>query len=271
MRSAFDSNTAAIVKTKVWERMELDNEVRRNDPNTWTQERIGIADGWAPNLGPPWSNAYTPRLRNAFDQLMGKGKWEESSLGLGWWVISFPGFWDDALDQDSTLKWGAAGKWHVDGAHFQHFIDSKEVGLLPIFIFTTIGPRDGGTLLCPGSHQIVSQILNERKTQGDTIGMTGTEVSLETIKRCDVKNNFIEIQGNPGDVVLCHPFMLHARSMNCGTGLDRSVRPMCHPGIALKENLFVGTDSFLEAAGGVGEGSEMKELSCVEKAIVDSL
>lgn len=52
------------------------------------------------------------------------------------------------LDQDSTLKWGAAGKWHVDGAHFQHFIDSKEVGLLPIFIFTTIGPRDGGTLLC---------------------------------------------------------------------------------------------------------------------------
>ena len=61
-------------------------------------------------------------------------------------------------------------------------------------------------------------------------------------------------------LVLCHPFMLHARSMNCGSGLDRSVRPMCHPGIALKKAMSIYR--------GVGEAPEV---SPVERVIIDAV
>jgi len=42
-----------------------------------------------------------------------------------------------------------------------------------------------------------------------------------------------QIQGNAGDVMLTHPFLLHARSKNLGQrGID-SVRFMCNPNVAL--------------------------------------
>ena len=91
-------------------------------------------------------------------------------------------------------------------------------------------------------------------------GLTGGEISAEVMKRCDVANNAVEVLGSPGDVVLCHPFMLHARSMNCGSGLDRSVRPMCHPGIALKKAMSIYR--------GVGEAPEV---SPVERVIIDAV
>ena len=254
-------------------------------------------------MGPPYSSAFTPRLRGAFDQLMGVDKYEESSLALGWWVVTFPGFWDDRLEDDALLEWGAAGHWHVDGAHFQHFINSKEVGLLPIFLFNTIGKHDGGTLLCPGSHRVVAEILHECNTHdqesggrsgarsggrsgeyGDSDaseeeehggGMSGGQISAEALLRCDVVNNVVEVNGEPGDVVLCHPFMLHARSMNCGTGLERSVRPMCHPGIALKEPMSIygstmGMTDSPTCATTSGSSGTM-ELSPVERAIVEAV
>ena len=303
--------------------MEQDSHLRRDDPNTWTVERYGIADGWLPSMGAPYSDAYSPKLRAAFDQLMGPDKYEESSLALGWWVVTFPGFWDERLadypGHPPEVAWGAAGHWHIDGAHFQHYINSKEVGLLPIFLFNTIGKHDGGTLLCPGSHRVVAEILHEyneddgynaynaymeqdmepdidmveegggggeKNSSGGTTqkreegeddwseeeeeeeeagrgrrgGLTGGEISAEVLKRCDVANNAVEVQGSPGDVVLCHPFMLHARSMNCGSGLDRSVRPMCHPGIALKKAMSIYR--------GVGEAPKV---SPVERVIVDAV
>ena len=235
--------------------------MRRDDPNTWTIERYGIAETFT---GTPYRDAYTPRLCSAFDQLMGTGKWEESNFGLGWWVVSFPGFWDDALEDDPTLEWGAAGSWHVDGAHFQHHIDSKEVGLLPIFLFSEIGSHDGGTLLCPGSHHVVARILHEHRLQGGVEGMRGTDVSAEAIARCGDANgiiqHWVEVQGSPGDVVLCHPFMLHARSMNCGRALGRSVRPMCHPAISLKEDMNVLTPN-----------ATLSSLSIVERTIQEAI
>ena len=258
LRQAFDVDTATAVKTKIWERLEATTHIKKHDPNTWTLERVGLAESYPPTPGTLWNKCYPPRLRHAFDQLVGHGRWEESSLGMGWWVVSFPGFWDDALDEDPTLVWGAAGRWHVDGAHFQHYLDSKEVGLLPIFVFNHLEEHDGGTLLCPGSHNVVAQILHERAQYGDQQGMTGVEVSIAATERCDVKTNMIEIHGAPGDVVLCHPFMLHARSMNCGKYFERSVRPMCHPAIALKQEMNVSTAAVVSSS----------LLSPVERAIV---
>ncbi len=45
----------------------------------------------------------------------------------------------------------------------------------------------------------------------------------------------MEINGEPGDVALLHPFMLHARSPNTG----RRVRFICNPCISFKEPMRV--------------------------------
>ena len=177
LKNAFSRRVAEDVTDCIWKRMAQDG-IERDDPNTWC-ERKGIAETYGPKLGPPWCNVFTDRLLGAFDQLMGKGMWEESSLGLGWWVVTFPGFGDGSIhddkfagEEDCGDNWSAAGRWHVDGAHFRHFLNSKEVGLLPIFLFSDIGPQDGGTLLCQGSHKVVAQVLSDSKE-----GLSGVELS----------------------------------------------------------------------------------------------
>lgn len=259
LKKAFSKTSAAEVVDRIWERMAEDG-IRRDDPNSWC-ERKGIAETYSPSLGSPWSNVYTKRLTRAFDQLLGEDRWEKSSLGLGWWVVTFPGFGDGPFygnqRSDSSLMhhrdtassgvdhvddWSAAGRWHVDGAHFTHFLNSQEVGLLPIFLFTDIGAQDGGTLLCRGSHTVVAEILNERRE-----GLPGSQLSGIAKQRCSVVDygrvalnpNIVEVNGEAGDVMLCHPFMLHARSQNRGKYLQRSVRPMCHPAISLKAPLRI--------------------------------
>ena len=38
----------------------------------------------------------------------------------------------------------------MDGAHFQHHINSKQLGILPIFLFSSIERHGGGTALRVG-------------------------------------------------------------------------------------------------------------------------
>lgn len=46
-----------------------------------------------------------------------------------------------------------------------------------------------------------------------------------------------------GDVMLAHPFLLHARSKNFGQLGVESVRFMCHPAVPLRAPMQVGRDS----------------------------
>ena len=50
-----------------------------------------------------------------------------------------------------------------------------------------------------------------------------------------------------GDVMLAHPFLLHARSKNFGQLAIESVRFMCHPAVPLRAPMQVGRDN---SAGG---------------------
>ncbi|RHY27970.1 hypothetical protein DYB32_006384 [Aphanomyces invadans] len=69
------------------------------------------------------------------------------------------------------------------------------------------------------------------------------------------------LKGRAGDVMLTHPFLMHARSKNCGA----SVRFMCNPNVGLKEpmQLFQTT--------GADEDADTRVLSAVEAAIVQAL
>jgi hypothetical protein len=101
----------------------------------------------------------------------------------------------------------AVGGWHKDGDFFRHFLDSPEQALLTLVLWTDMLPRGGGTFVAADSVPVVTRFLAEHPEgvlpgEFDYAGLIG---------QC---RDFVEMTGEAGDVVLLHPFMLHATSQN---------------------------------------------------------
>ncbi|CAN0413984.1 unnamed protein product [Ectocarpus sp. 12 AP-2014] len=156
-----------MIRESLWKRLKGDG-IRREEPATWVRkigipEIYGISSSPKKRRGHPWKGALSPKLKSAVDQLAGVGSWEE--FGCGWWMVTFPGF--------AQPPWGAEGKWHIDGAHFRHYPHSREIGILPIFLFSDVRKHGGGTAVLRGSHKKVAEILwNRAGTTGLTVPQT---------------------------------------------------------------------------------------------------
>ena len=151
LRGAFPREAAKSVRDELWKMTGLDP----NDPNTWTKGQVHLQKVLHGPLAEP---VFTPRLLAAFDDLMGVGRWEYSAH-LGWWPISFPGFEKPPWQEPQT-------GWHVDGQQFHHHLNSRDQGLLSIFLFSDIEPGDGGTALSLGSHEIAARVLEASEPDG---------------------------------------------------------------------------------------------------------
>jgi len=210
LREAFSSDAAGAVRAKLWPEFGLDP----NDPTGWTKPSIRIE---LHLLGPEVDACLTDRFRGAVDDLLGAAAWEPLT-GLGGWPALFPGF--------SSGPWAAPKVgWHIDGIHFHHRLDTRTQGLLPIFLFSDIGPGDGGTAIRPGSHKVTARILLAAEPEG----LSCNELAQRTNEFTYAEE--IEAVGNAGDVLLLHPFMSHATSVNTGS----RVRFICNPCVSLKE------------------------------------
>lgn len=97
LEAAFPSAVAERCRARLWRELQLDP----GRPSEWTRpliRLIGTAEA-------PFCDVYdTPRLRSAFDALVGAGRWHPR-VGLGTIPIRFP----------SEVDPGDAG-WHVDGS-----------------------------------------------------------------------------------------------------------------------------------------------------------
>eukprot|EP00903_Cladosiphon_okamuranus_P009660 g9192.t1 len=230
LKRAFDPKVAAACRESLWKRLKGEG-IAREDPSTWVS-KIGLAEIYGMSSSPkqrrglPWKDALSPRLMSAVEQLLGPDAWEE--FGCGWWVITFPGF--------AVPPWGAEGKWHCDGAHFRHYPHSREIGLLPIFLFSDVRSHGGGTAVIRGSHKTVAGLVWNK---AGTTGLTGPELSRAACEAVlpAASEDVVETTGSGGDVLLTHPLLLHARSNNLAPVDESGVRFMCHPAVPLKRHL----------------------------------
>jgi hypothetical protein len=137
---------------------------------------------------PILTRTLTPAVRSAFDQLAGAGGWH---LAGNWGFPSrFPGPVDPV--------------WHIDGDWFTHHLTSGEQILTPIFLWDDVGPSDGPTLLCPGSHRTVAKVLAEH----EPAGIPGDRVAA-VIHQSLRPAGSVPATGRAGDVIICHPFLAH--------------------------------------------------------------
>ena len=149
-------------------------------------------------------------------------------------------------------------------------MNSKESGRLPIFLFSSIKRDAEGTALAIGSHKVAAHVLAHAEPRG----LKGSDVSKETLKALNAAGSgtsFLveQIVGEAGDVMLTHPFLLHARSKNLGPlGDPSSVRFMCNPNVGLMRPMrFPAKLSKLAAHA----AKHYRHYTPIEQAIVDGV
>lgn len=212
VRRAFDPASARQWLDDAWVRFGYD----RNDPGSWVEKRIHLssrsrvdARTFAPGA---WRCAMD--LAGGEDRVLLPWQWGDSfiaNLGVG----------DDRPWQPPSP---AVGGWHKDGDFFLHFLDSPEQALLTFVLWTDMLPRGGGTFVAADSVPVVARFLAAHPE-----GVLPDDFDYgELIGQC---HDFAEMTGEAGDVVLLHPFTLHATSQNV-LGVPRLIT---NPAMALRE------------------------------------
>jgi hypothetical protein len=204
---------------EAWVRLGYD----RDDPSTWVEQRVHM-----PSLRHVEVADFAPKVWGAACELLGgEGRIEQpytwgsgfiANLGLG-------------AERPWEPPSASSPGWHKDGDFFRHFLDSPEQGLLTIVLWSDIEERGGGTFIAPDSIAPVARLLEQRRE-----GVLPDDFPYDAlIAQC---STFVETTGRLGDVVLMHPYMLHAVSQNHrGTA-----RFITNPPIALREPMRFDRD-----------------------------
>jgi hypothetical protein len=199
---AFSRSDAEAGRAILWRDTGCDPD----DRATWTKPVIRLGHY---SQEPFARAANTPTLHQAFDQLVGPGRWRPRR-NLGTFPIRFP----------SPDDPGDAG-WHIDvsfGTEAPDFlawranVTSKERALLMLFLFSDVGQDDAPTRIRAGSHLDIARILAPAGEEGLSLRRLSANGFAEMAERPEVL-----AMGAAGTVYLCHPFLVHAAQPHRGT------------------------------------------------------
>lgn len=206
----------------LWRALERVHGFRRDDPASWRSELPrGLGRRLAPaDLAP----LATPKLIALIDDLLGAGTWERPRL----WAQPLPAF-------------PAPGPWDVPSRmwHLDYPVRGPRPGnwaVKMLCLLSPLAPCGGGTLLLAGSHRLVARLAaaGYRGRSADvrkllarehewlcallshSHGVDRVRCFMEDGARLDgVPVRVVEVTGEPGDVVLFHPWLLHTLALNC--------------------------------------------------------
>jgi hypothetical protein len=228
VRQAFSRADGLAMERQWWRELEDAHDIRPDDRSSWRQIP---GDLKAAKRDPIQAKILTERVRGVFDDLLGKAAWPPPR-DWGRPLVTFPG----------------PGAWEVPTRHW-HWDNPCELHLdhpKALFVVSFIGsvaPRGGGTLILSGSPRLLIQqerripahqrrgsiaTLRERfrRSHPWLMALTGQAPSPadriaafmdgETIVE-GVPLRAVELTGEPGDMVFCHPVMVHCPAPNRGT------------------------------------------------------
>jgi len=175
-----------------WKRVGFE----RDDPTTWAKPRVHLPPSRAVRL-----DEFAPRALGAMQELCGAGRLREPDFWADVFIFNLFEGADEPFREPSASCPG----WHRDGYFFRHFLDSPEQALLVLVAWSDVHSRGGATFIAPDSVGVVARFLAEHP-EGVEAARMG-----ELIGQC---KRFEEVTARAGDVILCHPFLLHAVSQN---------------------------------------------------------
>lgn len=228
VRQAFSRADGLAMEQQWWRELEDTHGIRPDDRSSWGQI---VGDLKAAKRDPSQARILTERVRGVLDDLLGKAAWSPPR-DWGRPLVTFPepGAWDVP-----------ARLWHWDNPCEPHL--DRPTGLFVVSFIGSVAPRSGGTVILSGSPRLLIQqerqipashrddsiaVLRERfhRSHPWLMALTGQAPSpadriaafmdTETIVE-GVPLRVVELTGEPGDMVFCHPVMVHCVAPNRGT------------------------------------------------------
>jgi hypothetical protein len=160
-------------------------------------------------------------------------KWQHSNLG--WIHVRFP-------VHDEPEK-----RWHVDGGHFDpHYLHSPEQSVVVLPMVRSVAKGGGNTSVLAKSHRYMSHLLYASGKDGVSKKITQDCRELGKVWPID---QIVEVEPcQAGDVLLLHPFVVHAAgftrpghplriSFNMGTQWTRPVM-VCEASSWLEDSIW---------------------------------
>jgi hypothetical protein len=228
VRQAFPRADGLAMEQQWWRELADAHGIRADDRSTWHQIPGDLKAAKRDRIQ---ARILTGRVSGVLDDLLGPGAWLPPR-DWGRAIVTFPrpGAW-----QLPTRLW-----------HWDNPSDPHVAGPRGLFVVTFIGPvapGGGGTLILSGSPRLVLQYdarlpASQRSGLGGAaserfgrehpwlMALTGQAPSpadrtaafmgAETIVD-GVPVRVVELTGEPGDMVFCHPAMVHCAAPNRGT------------------------------------------------------
>lgn len=211
----------------VWEAVERRAELRRDDPGTWKAQRMIGSKDLPQSVN--FQRIASPAVCDALDDIFDTRKWERPEQRFSM-LVAFP---------ESDEAWDVPHQnWHLDYPVVRGLDENFAVRIF--VVLEQLNHAGGGTLFIAGSHRLLQRLVakktaerirsaDARKTlmrispwakalfspDGKTDRVRRFVNSSTTIDKQEVR--VIEMTGDPGDVLVTHPTLLHAPSTNCAT------------------------------------------------------
>jgi hypothetical protein len=227
VRQAFARDDGLAMEQRWWGELAEAHGIRRDEPTSWRQLP---GDLKAAKRDRVQARILTSRVRGVLDDLLGPGAWT-SPRDWGRPLVTFPepGRWELPT-----------GNWHWDNPAEPHL--DRPRGLFVVSFIGSVGPRGGGTLILSGSPRLLVQqerrltagercasiaTLRDRFHRSDPWLMALTGLAPSPADRIaafmdretlvdGVPLRVVELTGEPGDMVFCHPVMVHCVAPNRG-------------------------------------------------------
>jgi hypothetical protein len=230
VRHAFSRADGLAMERRWWSELEDRHNIRPDDRSSWRQIPGDLKDA---KHDPIQAKILTERVRGVLDDLLGKAAWSPPK-DWGRPIVTFPepGAWE------MPTRF-----WHWDNPREPHI--DYPTALFVVSFIGSVAPQSGGTLILSGSPRLLIQ--QERRIPAGRrrdpaakpwdwdrfhgshpwlMALTGRAPSpadriaafmdRETIVE-GVPLRVVELTGEPGDMVFCHPVMVHCLAPNRGS------------------------------------------------------
>jgi hypothetical protein len=254
VRGAFSREDALAMERQWWLELQEKQNIRPGDRSSWHQV---IGDLKAAKRDPGQAAILTERVRGVLDDLLGQGAWlPPRDWGRPLVTFPEPGPWDVPT---RLWHWDNLGELHLD----------RPRALFVVSFIGSVAPRSGGTLILSGSprlltgqerqipadqrrvsitrqrdrfhrsHPWLMALTGQAPSPADRIGaFMDRETNVE-----GVPLRVVELTGEPGDMVFCHPLMVHCVAPNRGPRprfMRIKTQVLTHEGRKLRQSLEAG-------------------------------
>jgi len=227
LTGAFSSEHAANQCTMIWQELREDYGIFEHDRTTWRQLNKQLRR----SRDHPGHNAMvTEQIIDALDSLLGQGEWTRNGKSnWGSLLITFP----NAAEWDVPLR-----TWHWDSTIPAH--RHRVAGIQMFSLLAPMRPGGGATIFVEGMHHILLQYYaalpadkRQEKHPLHRKRFLNSHPWLRELSGVDhkikdrrvffmqqggiidgIEVRVLEMTGDPGDVYLLHPLLLHCGAAN---------------------------------------------------------